>query len=146
MKGVLKSIPLVLLVLFCSSAYAADKAPVKDDVTALLDTMKLLKESDAKLAMVVNKDLSISLINLNTGERIEGCSLDRWGNVISDQSTGPKCYAAKYDPYDNSANSASIQILQGASARTTQGAVCVQVKFHHYIYELCDPPYDLGFN
>ena len=90
--------------MFIGIAQATDKTPAKDDVTAMLDAMKLLKERDAQLVMTINKDMTMDLINLNTGERIEGCKLDRWGNLAANEK-GPRCYLAKDDRHDNFSSS-----------------------------------------
>ena len=121
------------LCLFLGTASAKDKG----EVDAMLDTMKILKEKDAKVLITINKDLSMDVIGIHKGEKIKPCKLNKNDESLTDEEKRLKCYPVGHNPYGNILKEANIQIREGS--------VCISIWVGSRRYDFCDPPYDLNF-
>ena len=124
-------ISAALLAPLCTNIQAGDKT------SALLGTAKLLAESDAKIILAINKDLSLSVINANTGEKIEPCAQTEDDKRLTKDEQIYKCYPKGHDPYG--------RIMKEASITLREGSYCYTAVLGNSLYVFCQPPLDLGF-
>lgn len=106
-------------------------------------TKEILEEDRSKIVMTINKDLSTTMINANTGERIAPCSVkvDPGAPLakLSDQIS--KCLPEGHElPGSNDA------ILTKGEYLMWKGSYCFAgIDGSGYLYVYCQPPLDLGF-
>ena len=103
----------------------------------MLDTMKILKEKDAKVLITINKDFSMDVIGLHKGEKITPCKLNKNDESLTDEEKRLKCYPVGHNPYGKIIKEANIQIREGS--------VCISIWVGNHRYDFCDPPYNLSF-
>ncbi|MCG7995170.1 MAG: hypothetical protein JAZ19_20185 [Candidatus Thiodiazotropha taylori] len=98
---------------------------------------KILSQDESKIVLTVNKDLSSTVINANTGERVEPCIEDTSKTDMSKKEIFAKCYPKDFDP-DSEVVSKSSVIIQ-------KGSICGTITVGKRLYVVCQPPHNLGF-
>jgi len=123
---------VVVFAFFYSTAYA------QDETAKMLNTLKILNESDAKILITINKDLSTDVINLQEGTRAKPCNdIDERNELLSAEDKRLKCYPVGHNPYG--------KILKTTNIEIREGSICATIVSGSRLYVLCQPPYDLGF-
>ncbi|MCU7934638.1 MAG: hypothetical protein KZQ99_07135 [Candidatus Thiodiazotropha sp. (ex Dulcina madagascariensis)] len=98
---------------------------------------KILSQVDAKVAVTINKDISTTVINTNTGEIIEPCKIDTQQRKPSNKELIKKCYPEGHDP--------NGKVLSETTITIREGSKCITIVSWSRLYVFCQPPYDLGF-
>ena len=98
---------------------------------------KILAQDNANVAVTINKDLSTTVINTHTGERVEPCTVDIQQDKRSLQDAINKCYPEGHDP--------NGKILSSTNITVREGSTCVTIISGSRGYVLCQPPHNLGF-
>jgi predicted component of type VI protein secretion system len=98
---------------------------------------KILSQDDAKVAVTINKDLSNTVINTNTGERIEPCKIDPQEVKLSEEEIIKRCYPDGHDP--------DGKILSEMKITVREGSKCITIVSASRYYVFCQPPLNLGF-
>ena len=120
--------------LFLSTAQA------KDDTAVMLDTLKHLKEKDAKILMTINKDFTSTKINVNTGERMKPCRTDiPKGKSLKEL----RDVIAECLPKGHKNGIGEVQVH--GEYMLFKGSECFADVVGGYLFVYCQPPEDLGF-
>ena len=98
---------------------------------------KILSQDQAKIAMTLNENLSGTLINTNTGERIEPCIADIRKEKESLESLIKRCYPKGHDP--------DGEVLASGTFTLRKGSYCYTGVIGNTLYVFCQPPLNLGF-
>lgn len=109
----------------------------KDSAMAMLETMRILKEKEARVLITINKDLSTDVISLHRGEKIKHCESVNDVESLSDEEKRLKCYPVGHNPYG--------KILKETSIQLREGSICATITVGSRLYVVCQPPVDLGF-
>ena len=103
----------------------------------LYSNAKILSEDNANIAVTINKDLSNTVINTHTGERVEPCAVDITETKRPLADAIKKCYPEGHDP--------NGKILSTTNIVVREGSICATIVSGSRLYVLCQPPYNLGF-
>ncbi|MCG8039146.1 MAG: hypothetical protein JAZ19_19160 [Candidatus Thiodiazotropha taylori] len=98
---------------------------------------KILSEDESKIVLTVNKDLSSTILNANTGERIEPCVTDLSEKEMNREEIIKKCYPEGHNP--------NGKILSKSTMVVTEGSICATITVGSRLYVICQPPHNLGF-
>ena len=98
---------------------------------------KILAQDNANIAVTLNKDLSTTVINTHTGERVEPCSVDIKDGDKALEEAIRKCYPEGHD--------SKGEILTTSKIIVREGSICATIISGSRLYVLCQPPLNLGF-
>lgn len=102
-------------------------------------TTKILKQDNAQVAITLNKGFETTIISTADGQRIEPtCITDK--NEKEETPSIPLCDSSR-----NSKESGKILYETAYNVVVREGSICVLITRGVYKYEICDPPYNLGF-
>jgi hypothetical protein len=122
-----------ILIIACVASLAISGCTQQEGHT----TLRIISQDEAKVAVTINKDLSNTVINTNTGERIEPCKIDPQQLKQALNEIPESCYPEGYDP--------NGRILSEVKITVREGSQCITVVSASRYYVFCEPPHNLGF-
>lgn len=98
---------------------------------------KILKQDNANVALTINKDLSNTVINTYTGERVLPCFVANKNEKLAIDEVIEKCAPKGHDLSGPPVSEAQIVVMKGS--------ICIIIVIGSRGYKLCQPPEKLGF-
>lgn len=106
-------------------------------------TKKILEQDQSKIVMTINKDLSTTMINANTGERIAPCETKVPPGLPLGELT--KAISSCL-PKGKKLPRSDEDILTRGEFWLWKGSYCyASIEGSGFLYVYCQPPLDLGF-
>ena len=103
----------------------------------MYNNAKILSDENANIAVTINKDLSQSLINTHTGERLAPCVADIKEANAPLKELIKRCYPEGHDP--------NGEIIASGQYTMRKGSYCYTAVLGNSLYVFCQPPLNLGF-
>ena len=98
---------------------------------------KILEQDNANIAFTINKDLSNTVINTHTGERVKPCDVEIKNKARAVDEVIAKCAPEGHDLSGPPVSDAQIVVKKGS--------ICIIIVSGSRGYLLCQPPHNLGF-
>lgn len=110
---------------------------VNTNNTVAINNAKILSQDEANIAITINKNLSGTVINTHTGERIKPCVADIRQAEASLDELIKQCHPKGHEP--------NGKILAFGSYTLREGSYCYTGVVGNTLYVYCQPPLNLGF-
>ena len=139
-KEMIMKKPYQFIFTVLASALFLSTTHAEDNTAVMLDTLKHLKEKDAKILMTINKDHSASAINANTGQVIKPCRTDIPKNKsLADlESEIIECLPKGHKKMIG-------KVITRGEYMMWKGSDCYAGVKDIDLYVFCSPPIDFGF-